>query len=194
MALRERRREELKNRIFETSMRLFMEQGYENTTINQIASACNMAKGTFFNYFPKKESVLTYFGEMQYKRVKELAAKMLEQQLPADEILRKLFRNLLEKTQENPTITKTLILEALKSSVFDDEYSNQISLTQMFAEVVKYGQERAIFKSTNLPLEVAENIIALYFYTCFQWVSDSKRNIYQRWDRTLNSYLYGIMS
>src|SRR5262249_25901348 len=42
------------------AMRLFQEQGYEATTIEQIADAVEISPSTFFNYFPSKEDVVLY--------------------------------------------------------------------------------------------------------------------------------------
>jgi AcrR family transcriptional regulator len=39
-------------------MRLFMKQGYQETTIEQIAEAADISPSTFFNYFPNKEDVV----------------------------------------------------------------------------------------------------------------------------------------
>ncbi|MCU1659209.1 MAG: putative transcriptional regulator [Pseudonocardiales bacterium] len=42
------------------SLRLFTEQGFEETTIEQIACAAGVNRRTFFNYFPSKTAVLWY--------------------------------------------------------------------------------------------------------------------------------------
>jgi AcrR family transcriptional regulator len=39
-------------------MRLFLEKGYEETTIEDIAEAVDISPSTFFNYFPSKEAVV----------------------------------------------------------------------------------------------------------------------------------------
>lgn len=193
-SLREKRKEELKEKIFMTSMRLFLAQGYENTTVSEIAEACSMAKGTFFNYFPKKEAVLFYFGEIQYKRVEQLANMLVKQGLPANDVLQKIFRDLLDKTQENPNLTKTLILEALKSgSLLEEEYNNQVILTKIIGQVLLYGQEKGVFKQEYNYLEIAENLVALYLHICIQWANKGTDDIYSRWARTLDSYLKGLL-
>src|SRR2546430_14421123 len=62
---RGRRREELRERIFQAAIQLFMQQGFFNTTIEQIAEIADVGKGTFFNYFESKEHLLLRLTELQ---------------------------------------------------------------------------------------------------------------------------------
>jgi AcrR family transcriptional regulator len=59
---RERRRAEIRERLFRAALRLFAERGYLETTVEDITEAADVGKGTFFNYFPTKEHVLATFG------------------------------------------------------------------------------------------------------------------------------------
>jgi AcrR family transcriptional regulator len=56
--LRERKKQRTRDAIQREAMRLFQEQGYEATTIEQIAEAADISPSTFFNYFPTKEDVV----------------------------------------------------------------------------------------------------------------------------------------
>jgi AcrR family transcriptional regulator len=56
--LRERKKQKTRDAIQREAMRLFQEQGYEATTIEQIAAAVDISPSTFFNYFPTKEDVV----------------------------------------------------------------------------------------------------------------------------------------
>ena len=55
---RQKQKDDLKEQIFRTALRLFRDHGYENTTVQQITEKAGVAKGTFFNHFPSKEQVL----------------------------------------------------------------------------------------------------------------------------------------
>ena len=47
-----------RRRLAEVALELFERNGYERTTVNEIADACGVSHMTFFRHFPKKESVL----------------------------------------------------------------------------------------------------------------------------------------
>ena len=56
--LRERKKIKTRAAIQKEAMRLFLEKGYEDTTIEDIAEAVEISPSTFFNYFPSKEDVV----------------------------------------------------------------------------------------------------------------------------------------
>ncbi len=56
--LRERKKRKTRESIQREAMRLFRKQGYEETTVEQIAEAAEISPSTFFNYFPSKEDVV----------------------------------------------------------------------------------------------------------------------------------------
>lgn len=60
VGLRERKKQKTRESIQRTALRLFERQGYEETTIEQIAAATEISESTFFNYFPTKEDVVLY--------------------------------------------------------------------------------------------------------------------------------------
>jgi NADH dehydrogenase len=55
---RERKKQETRQRLLQAAWRLFRERGYDETTVSDITEAADVAKGTFFNYFPTKESIV----------------------------------------------------------------------------------------------------------------------------------------
>jgi AcrR family transcriptional regulator len=58
--LRERKKAKTKAAIQDHALRLFREQGYAATTIEQIAEAVEISPSTFFRYFPTKEDIVLW--------------------------------------------------------------------------------------------------------------------------------------
>lgn len=58
--LRARKKAKTRAAIQDSALRLFRAQGYEATTVGDIAEAAEVSPSTFFRYFPTKEDVVMY--------------------------------------------------------------------------------------------------------------------------------------
>jgi len=57
---RDRKKAATKHSIQEAALRLFVEKGYDATTVDEIAAAAGVSHMTFFRHFPRKEDVVEY--------------------------------------------------------------------------------------------------------------------------------------
>ena len=60
LGLRERKKARTRAAIQRHALRLFRHQGYEATSVSQIAEAAEVSESTFFRYFPTKEDVILW--------------------------------------------------------------------------------------------------------------------------------------
>jgi AcrR family transcriptional regulator len=70
--LRERKKQQTRQLIFETASRLFRERGFDVVTVAEVARAADVSDLTVFNYFPTKADL--YFGRMEFFEERLLAA------------------------------------------------------------------------------------------------------------------------
>jgi AcrR family transcriptional regulator len=63
VGLRERKKEKTRLAILDAALDLFLEQGYESTTIEQIAGVVEISPRTFFRYFTGKDHLVLWFHD-----------------------------------------------------------------------------------------------------------------------------------
>ena len=122
--LRETRKKELKELIFLKAVQLFQERGYENVTVQDITTACGIAKGTFFNYFPKKENILLFLGDSQI----ELWNESLKTYENVFEIIKSnyLVENELKSIQQLQEGLSSIITEAKEAGKLNSQWDIHI--------------------------------------------------------------------
>jgi AcrR family transcriptional regulator len=76
--LRERKKQQTRETIERAALKLFDEQGYDQTTLDEIADAADVSRRTIFAYFESKEDILFCDEPGYIEKVKE----MLEQRPP----------------------------------------------------------------------------------------------------------------
>lgn len=132
LGLRDRKKIKTRDAIRREAMRLIEENGYANTTVEQIAEAAEVSPSTFFRYFPSKEMVL------MANDLDLVTIKALEQQ-PADMPSLQAFRRALEITMatlseddwrfERQRLRMVLSIPELKAVQFDEYRRTATALT-----------------------------------------------------------------
>src|SRR5258708_27634748 len=96
--LRERKKQQTRQQIFEAAHRLFSERSFDSVTVADVARASDVSEVTVFNYYPNKEDL--FFAGMQffYEHLLE-AARTRPRRAPAIKALR---RALLDRAPNLP--------------------------------------------------------------------------------------------
>ncbi|MGY0018318.1 TetR/AcrR family transcriptional regulator [Streptomyces sp. cg35] len=91
LGLRERKKLKTRLAIREATYRLILEQGYDATTVEQIAEAAEVSPSTVFRYFPTKEDIVLT-DEFDPILERELRAR------PADEPIVESLRHVIDRS------------------------------------------------------------------------------------------------
>lgn len=122
LPLRERKKLKTRRAIQDHALRLFTAQGYDETTVEQIAAAAEVSPSTFFRYFPTKEDVVI---TDEYDPVMAQVFRAQPAELSPIEALRATFREVMTEMYEqdlDQIVTRTrlmLSVPALRARTFD---------------------------------------------------------------------------
>src|SRR5947209_10952629 len=124
---RERRKEEMRSQIFQAAMRLFERKGVFDTTVEEITESADVAKGTFFNYFPSKEAILTKLAERQIGVIKKAAeaAKTAPSTRP---ILISMAHELASGPGRSPMMLRSLLSVFLGNKLLSETFQKALQL------------------------------------------------------------------
>ena len=170
MSLREKKKIETRNKIFEVSGRLFKEKGIENTTVDEIVKEAGIGKGTFFNYFPSKTSLLLYFAqqkeELTYNQIKNEALKSISTR---EKIINTLV--FVAKTNEkDKELTKMFVFEYMRHYGYGQDERRSQNLSNILYGIIEDGIKKEDVKSTIDANKVAQIISAIYFHSLMEWL------------------------
>lgn len=104
--LRERKKAQLREAIEREGLRLFAMHGFDGTTVDAIAEACNVSATTVFRYFPTKEDIVFASVARDGDKLVELLAQQPEDLEPAPTLYRALQALCDEYVGNKATVAK----------------------------------------------------------------------------------------
>lgn len=189
---RERRKQETHTRIFDAAMRLFAQRGFANTPVEEITEAADVAKGTFFNYFPTKESILEALAERQLGVLKT-AEEQSQSATSVRPVLQKMVHRLAEKPAGSQLLVRSLIGVALTNDTASKFLGRMLELGRShLANIMRRGQNLGELRLDLSAPELARIMQHAMFGTNMIW-SISVRSDLDDWlDKTFDIFWRGI--
>ncbi|MDO8724619.1 MAG: TetR/AcrR family transcriptional regulator [Candidatus Methanoperedens sp.] len=175
MSLREKKKIETKNNIFEVAGRLFKEKGFESTSIDEITEEAGIGKGTFFNYFPTKEALLVYFGEQRDEIIYSLIGNELATVCSTRDKIKKVLAFLAENYEKDKELTKLLVFEYIKYIRFtdlksDEDKKRRYRLIKIISDLLEEGVREGDVRSTIDVKKTTEILTAIYLFSLMAWL------------------------
>ncbi|MFG2725657.1 TetR family transcriptional regulator [Streptomyces canus] len=106
--LRERMRATVRAEVVEVALRLFSVQGFDRTTVDQIAAEVGLSRASLFRYFGTKEDIVLVGLEGNGRQIGEALAARPDEERPWV-ALRRAFDALVRVNEEEPEQTLSLL-------------------------------------------------------------------------------------
>ncbi len=176
-----------RERLIRAAVELFAEQGYEATTVNEIAErAGGLTKTTFFRHFADKREVLFAGQEMHDRIVAEAIAEAPESAMPLQMIGLALDELAAAFTQDRREIGRRLRAVIANSPELQERAaSKRVALSGAMAEALR---KRGV---SELVADLAAEVGTRAFYGAFErWTSSGESGD----ERTLVEYAREILA
>ncbi len=156
---RERKKSEVRDRIINSALKVFVEKGFNETTIVEIMEEADLGTGTFYNYFQSKEDLVTYCISEKISEAQLLIEKLKEKPTgPPSELISKILLSIGKVFEENRYLMGLFMqLRRTGQSTVEIPPHNNV-FGDIFADVYKLGQEKGQFRN-DIPGEVVAEMI-----------------------------------
>lgn len=173
---RERKKLHSKQAIMDAAVTLFVQKGYDKTSIAEIMNEADLGLGTFYNYFQSKEDILKHFLAKIINRTNKFFLSLSKEPRTSAEILTEMFLFTGKILDQNRFVLplflsaahahQRTVSKALKSP------ADGLTFKSIFNNIIKEGQRKGEFRQ-DIPAEV----ITEMFHSVFQAASFSSLDI-----------------
>lgn len=167
-SLRDRQKAEVLATLLQVGGELFESKGFSSTTIEDITSSAGVAKGTFYNYFQRKEDLAM---ELIYQSEEAETAEM-EHIFQINRGTRNQVLAILSLTadwiQQRPELTWVSVMERIKRDDTTRNYKKSL-LHIMAAEAFTRGQATGEVDMHRSPADLAFDIEGILIVHVARW-------------------------
>ena len=145
--------EKRKRELLQIAYRLFLSQGYENTSVDEIIEAAGIAKGTYYYYFQSKEQMLEAVIGMMIEKEAEVARQVLASEMPVPQKIVGIVSSVRPTQEERP------IEDALnrpENVLMHDKLQRQLlaDILPLLSKAVEEGVRDGLFACDHIPERV----------------------------------------
>ncbi len=177
----EKRKRERRLRIYGVAVELFRTQGFERTTVSQIAEAADIVPATFFNHFQSKNALL---GQMTTE-ILGVIEIMFENELRAAESTHERLMGFVTRAADQIAETRGLARDVLLELVRTESKPGQQPpyvgrIHEPFAAMLREGQQRGDVRRDRDAAFLAEMVVGVLNAAITNWLADPDYPIEQR--------------
>ena len=163
-----RTRQELVNAAVKLWTERGFEHGVENTTVEEIARAAGVTKGTFYFHFAHKEDVLLEMSLTTSDAVTAIARRAAESGASIDEIVQQAFTEMARRTERLP---RAAIARTIREFYKYPTRARELSMTRRaWPEILGDAQARGELPADIDPEDLSDMMNALMITAVEGWV------------------------
>jgi AcrR family transcriptional regulator len=151
---KEKEREEMRNLILSTAKKLFVEKGYEQTSVRNIASEISYSHGTIYLYFKDKDAIFQEISKQGFNVLTEKVKALTALDNPIVRLVA-MGRAYIDFVRKNPDIYELMFtneapLEYIKENYQQDRIENKQNAFHILLETMQECIDKKFIKSHNL--------------------------------------------
>jgi AcrR family transcriptional regulator len=172
--VREEKKRRTRKAILQAAVQLFGDKGYERTSIDELARAAGVGKGTIYSYFQTKSEIFLAFCEDELDHVYAEVAEKTRADASLTEQLMALFMGEFRYVTRHKDFGRLLLREMIFPKELTVERSKDLDnrYIDFLSAMCKKAQERGELRRDVDLLFVCGHFYALYLITVSAWYMD----------------------
>ena len=168
--IRESKKEQKKERLLKESLDLFIEKGFENTSIEDITRKAGVAKGTFYNFFEKKEDVLLYYLDRELVKSRHEIQQLIGDMETIVDKLELLIITYLKYIFRNKGFAKILVRERV-CKIGTGKNWNEMVLMRAIRQLLEDAKNKGELKDSVDLDNTSEIVFAIFTMYTIYWLN-----------------------
>lgn len=160
-SLRERKRAQTRDAIVNAALTRFARQGFDNTTVDQIAADAQISPRTFFHYFPSKHDVVVANLDMRLLRLEDALAGRPAHEPPLTAVRAALLEVAADFNEARELLMLVARITTSTPAVFARSLERQTHWEQVIAQVVADRLNLDVVEDTRPRLVAAVTLAAM---------------------------------
>ncbi len=191
---RERRRDQTLAHLADTAWALFKAQGFEAVTMEAIAEAADVAKGTLYKHFPVKEALLRH--RLQHELAQSMPALLAE--LGALSSAGARLRRFFVHSADWAIAHRDFLLPYVRFRLGElnqpqgADPSRRSGLDRVFAGLIAAGQAQGEFRAGFDASVLAQYLQSLHLVAMLRWLGTPGLDLHAEFERMLDLFLNGL--
>ena len=181
--------------IIDAAIEVFSRNGFQNSTISEIAHKANVAEGTIYQYFTSKEDL---FFSIPIEKTKQFYNELelhLQGINGAENKIRKFVWYYLYHLQNNPEYARALMLEMRVNRNFANTKAFEAyrPLTHKILEIIEVGQEEGTIRKDTDKYMLRHLILGMLEHIVTRWLlKGEKHDMLDQYDEAVELLIQGI--
>ncbi|MFT5697581.1 MAG: AcrR family transcriptional regulator [Desulforhopalus sp.] len=169
MSLREAKKKKNKRAILNSAISLFNENGYDHTSIEQIARKAGVGKGTVYSYFNNKKSIIKGFCEYELEKIHYQLIAQSNREASVLEQMLIIYMTEFEHVTQNREFGRLYMRESLFPDDADVTTDLDKKYFDMLFPILEKGQERGELRKDLELLHITAQFYSLFIIIISAW-------------------------
>ena len=172
-SIREKKKQETRQAIMQAAIALFSEKGFEKTSIEELAKAAGIGKGTIYGYFQTKSDILHAFCEDELECLHQELTTNADREIPILQQMVSIYMSEFRQITENREFARLFMQQTAfpRDADLERHLANEDNYFKLLFPLLEKAQERGELRKDLDLLYITGHFYGLYLLLVSAWFS-----------------------